>query len=268
MMENKNHINELTQSILIHKKHPFNWSFILVFTGPLLAALTLFIMNMANYDNHDSWVNWLMFAIFTPLILVSLIIGQKRELVGAYGETILLLIPTFVWLLPGHAQAHKTMVIVSFAIVLLGFLVYSSATLLKHHKTKDEDKKHKIANVLLRIGFVGSTVTSTIIIGIILINWADLSLNLADIKDPTTGQIYQDYTATPWIVFISVVTISDALILVMLGLITSMKKSHVKTFNANELGYYKKPKKEDKPKSFVEETMLIKLPKDNHKDKE
>ena len=258
------HIEELTQSILIKKKHPFNLSFALVFTGPLLTAITLFILNRAGVNEPPVWANWVMFAIFVPLIITSLIIGQKRELVGAYGETILLLIPTFVWLLPGHEQALNTMIILAFAIVLIGFIIYSSANILRAVRHQDDDKNRRIANVLLRIGFVASTVTSTVLISIILIDWADHSLHLAD---KTVGkEVIQDYSVTGWIVFISTVTIIDALMLVILGLISSMKDSHVSTFNETEFGYYKNKKgnkDETKKVDIVEKTMLIDLKKRN-----
>ena len=259
------HIEELTQSILIKKKHPFNLSFALVFTGPLLTAITLFTLDMSGITSPPSWANWLMFAIFVPLIITSLVIGQKRELVGAYGETILLLIPTFVWLLPGHEQALNTMIILAFVIVFVGFIIYSSANILRAVRHKDDEKNRRVANVLLRIGFVASTVTSTVLISIILIDWADHSLHLADYKGPA-GEILQDYSLTGWIVFISTITIIDALMLVILGLISSMKDSHVSTFNESEFGYYKGRKgKEDNKKevNIVEKTMLISLKKRN-----
>lgn len=260
------HIEELTQSILIKKKHPFNLSFALVFTGPLLTAITLFILNRTGVNEPPVWANWVMFAIFVPLIIVSLIIGQKRELVGAYGETILLLIPTFVWLLPGHEQALNTMIILAFTIVLIGFIIYSSANLLRAIRHQDDDRNRRIANVLLRIGFVASTVTSTVLISIILIDWADHSLHLAD--KTMGGKIVQDYSVTGWIVFISTVTIIDALMLVILGLISSMKDSHISTFNETEFGYYKDRKgNKDQTKKidFVEKTMIIDLKKRNRR---
>lgn len=258
------HIEELTQSILIKKKHAFNWSFILVFTGPILAASTLFFMSITGHTNPASWVNWFMFLVFVPLILVSLIIGQKRELVGSYGETILLLIPTFVWLLPGHEHALKTMIIMAFIVVVIGFLIYSSANILRHVKHKNDETNKKIANILLRIGFVASTVTSTVIISIILLDWADHSLHIADKKMPN-GEILTDYTVTGWIVFISTVTILDALTLVVLGLITGMKESHMKTFNTQEFGYTKSKKGNTPTKklNIVEKTMIIDLKKHN-----
>lgn len=261
------HIEELTQSILIKKKHSFNLSFVLVFTGPLLTAITLFVLNRMGINQPPIWANWVMFAVFVPLIVTSLVIGQKRELVGAYGETILLLIPTFVWLLPGHEEALDTMIILAFIIIIIGFIIYSSANILRTIRHKDDDKNRRIANILLRIGFVASTVTSTVLISIILIDWADNSLHLADHH---VGQdLEKNYTQTAWIVFISTVTIIDALMLVILGLISSMKDSHISTFNETELGYYKGKKRDlNEPKriNIVEKTMLINIKK-KHKRK-
>lgn len=237
----KNHIQEITQSILMKKKTSFSWSFVLVFTGPLLAATILFALFQAGDTNPSSWVNWLIFAIFVPMILVSLVVGQKRQLVGSYGETILLLIPTFVWLLPGNTGTVKMMVTLSFGIVMFGLLIYMIAGLPKYYKFKNENNAHKITQILLRIGFVASTVTSTVIVSVILINWADFSLNLA----PEDPKIPNRYSQSSWIAFISVVTITVALILVTLGLVTGMKKSHANTFTKNEFGFHPKKQKDD-----------------------
>ena len=233
----KDHIGDMTREILVKRKTSFNWSFLLVFTGPLIGSLILFSIFATGEMHPASWVNWTIFLIFVPLILISLVLGQKRQLVGAYGETILLLIPTFVWLLPGNDETIKLMTMLSFSIVLIGVVIYACAGLPKYFKYKKEDSAHKITQILLRVGFVASTVTSTVIISIILINFADHSLSLAPVIDAATGE--KDYTDTTWIAFISIVTIIVALILVILGLATGMKASHARTFNKDQFAMYK-----------------------------
>lgn len=235
-------IHEMTQNIVMHQRFAINWSFALVFAGPFIASMILFIVLKVSGVQPDSWVNWILAAMFIPLILLSLIIAQKRELIGAYGETILLLIPTFVWLLPGHDQSKETMITISFAIIAFGLLVYIGGSLIKYWKVEvDSDKlllKRKLVEVFLRIGFIAAAVTSTLIISIILINWGDFSLHLARVTDPVSKLEITDYTSKGWITFISVVTILTALTLVILGLVSGAKE-RFKLSLKNNSGYKK-----------------------------
>ena len=268
-LKNIENINQLTKKIVVDKKIGFSSTFFLVFIGPLLATFILFMFSVVGHNQPDSWVNWILAVVFIPTIILSLIVSQKKELIGSYGETILLLIPTFVWLLPGHVDAKNYIVYAGFAVIVLGLVFIFSASLISalRHNTANS-KRMKVTEILLRLGFTAVAISSTLIVSIVLINWGDFSLHLADVKQ---GEIVitttQDYTAGPWITFIAAVTIFVALTLVMLGLLTGYKKKYVETINDKELGvvgtYTRKPTNDKN----LEKTMMINLKKANKKKK-
>lgn len=222
-----NYIQDLTQHIQLQerKKAIFNKTFFIAFVGPLVSTIILFSLAVSGVSHPASWVNWLMLIIFVPLITASLVIGQKKELVGAYGETILILIPTFVWLLGGHDQAIKYLMIITFAVMAFGVVTYAIGLT---RRNKVDPKGQKVTQILLRLGFVGASVAATVVISIVLLNWADFSMHLA----PTSVShedgkeiIEKDYTATAWIMFIALVTVFDAMLLVVLGLVSNYERA-------------------------------------------
>ena len=204
----------------------------LLFLGmlPLIPATILFFMNMfaPSYEAANPWYSHMMLYVFVPIIFFQLFAIQKRELVGSYGETILLLIPTFIWLLPGHSAALIVIRQVSFLIIIIGSVLYTFSMLLRYVRDRVENRyknKKKIISIkywgyiLLKLAFVLSSVVSTLTISILLINYADFSLDLAGTSDPKV----KDYTSSLFIVFISVVTILVAVFLVTLGLLDKFK---------------------------------------------
>lgn len=268
-LKNIENINQLTRKIVVDKKIGFSSTFFLVFIGPLIAAFLLFMFSVLGDTKPSSWVNWVLAIVFIPTIILSLIVSQKKELIGSYGETILLLIPTFVWLLPGHVDAKNYIVYAGFAVVVLGLIFIFSASIVSaiRHNTANS-KKMKVTEILLRLGFTAVAISSTLIVSIVLINWGDFSLRLADVKQ---GEIIitttQDYTTGPWITFIAAVTIFVALTLVMLGLLTGYKKKYLETINDKDLGvvgaYTRKPTSDKN----IEKTMMINLKKARKKKK-
>lgn len=267
-LRNLENINQLTKDVVVDKKLGFSTTFALVFTGPVIATIILFVLSITNVIHPDSWINWLLAVIFIPTIILSLIVAQKKELIGSYGETILLLIPTFVWLLPGHDDAKNYIIYSSFGVVAIGLIIYFMAAVVSaiRHKTPNAQKM-KLTEVFLRLGFTAIAIASTLIISIILINWGDYSLHLADVKvGELVLTIEQDYTAGPWITFIAVVTIFVALTLVMLGLITGYKKKYLETFQDKDLGVVATYTKKQQNDKNIEKTMMISL-KQNKKTK-
>lgn len=257
------HINDLTTNIVLKKKTKPTLAFSLVFAGPLIATIVLFILSMSGVMHPSNVTNWILAVIFIPLIIISMIIAQKRELIGAYGETILLLIPTFIWLLPGHDESKKWMIYMSFFIIFIGLLIFTFGMLMRYMKEpKNEDameKRKKIVEVLLRIGFIATAVTATLIVSIILINFGDFSLHLSKIKD-TRGNDVIDYTNKSWISFIAVITILVALTLVILGLVQG-NKSKLKDSYDNGMKIKEKEKPIKSKKVDVSKTMLIDMKK-------
>ena len=244
-------------------------SWFLFFLGilPLIPTTILFALSIFDEEFvvDNIWFNHMMFFIFIPLILFQLFAIQKLGIVGNYGETILLLIPTFIWLLPGHTEAMSLMKLISFVLILIGGFIYSIAMLAKYVKLR---KKMNIANhksktrltgfILIRLSFVLASVVSTLIISILLVNWADHSLHLADTT--VNGVTTQDYTSSGFITFIAVTTIFVALLLVGLGLISNFNKNFKKQNDYSLGNAFKKSVKINK-KSFLTKTMIIKVPK-------
>ena len=240
-------------------------SWFLLFLGllPLIPTTILFVMGLTeeSYMESHPWFNHVMFFIFIPLILFQLFAIQRRGIVGSYGETILLLIPTFIWLLPGHDEAMSLMKLISFIIILLGGVIYTLAMLgkyVKYHRENEHHKARLTGFILIRLSFVFASVVSTLIISILLINWADFSLHLADVTK--LGVTTQDYTSSGFITFIAVTTIFIALLLVALGLVSKFN-SNFKKQNEYSLGDVFKKKMTNNKKSFVTKTMIIKVPK-------
>ena len=241
-------------------------SLFLLFLGllPLIPTTILFVMGLTDesYIESHSWFNHMMFFIFIPLILFQLFSIQRRGIVGSYGETILLLIPTFIWLLPGHNEAMSLMKMISFIIILLGGVIYTIAMLakfVKFHRQNEHHKARLTGFVLIRLSFVFASVVSTLIISILLINWADFSLHLADTTSKA-GITTKDYTDSKFISFIAVTTIFVALLLVGLGLVSKFN-SNFKKQNDYAISDVIKKKITNNKKSFVTKTMIIKVPK-------
>ena len=242
-------------------------TFLAVLAGPFIAAIIVFSYYIAGYDEIPNYMNWILVTVFIPLIFLSLIIGQYKKLIGAYGETILLLIPTFVWLLPGHSESLRIIATISFIIIMTGVLIYIGSKAIRHIRMRDENKKSTIGQILLRVSFVAATLTSTVVGSIIMVNWGDVSLHLARVHTPT-GDI-SDYTKSAWIIFIAIITIVVALTLVLLGLITNIGRNKRNTFNTENLGFtragssiYNKKKVK---KTEFEKTTIINISKKKRK---
>ena len=242
-------------------------SWFLLFLGilPLIPTTILFALNIFDEEFviDNIWFNHMMFFIFIPLILFQLFAIQKLGIVGSYGETILLLIPTFIWLLPGHTEAMSLMKLISFVLILIGGFIYAMAMLAKFAKLRkklkaeNHDSKIRLTGfILIRLSFVLASVVSTLIISILLVNWADYSLHLADTDKPGVF----DYTSSSFITFIAVTTIFVALLLVALGLISNFNKNFKKQNDYSLGAAFKKSVKVNK-KSFLTKTMIIKVPK-------
>lgn len=213
-----------TVETYLHKKFIFNWTFFIAFLSPLILTCIYFIMFISGVKTPPSWVNWLFLILFLPLITSALIFTQRKQLVGAYGETILVLIPTFVWLLPGHADATKWLIIISFAIIFCGGISYGIGVIRRNKNHHPTTKSLKVTQIFLRLGFVAASVVSTVIISVVLLEWADNSVHLAPKDDDGNA----NYSSGSWIFFIAAVTILDALLLVFLGLITNYEASKEK----------------------------------------
>ncbi len=216
------HIEQIAQTAIKSKKHFKNSTFLGGLLPTLLATVILFVATLAVGGPQflPSWFNWIMLIVFCLSITYSLIIAQRRHLVGEYGETILILIPTFVWLMGGTFKAQEILLYICLALVVVGSIFYAFAWL-AHSKKNEEIGKIRV-QLVLRLSFVAITVAATVILSLILLNWAFGSMHFQQVikTDELTGdQEFSDvYTSTPWVVFIAVVTILSAVLLVMIGL--------------------------------------------------
>ena len=212
---------------VITGKRKFNKKMVFsILSGPILAAMALFIYasisKSADHAIESKTVSWILFGIFVPLLIISLFAMQKYELVGAYGETIILLIPTFVWLLPTHNEAIWWITVVAFIIsmVSLVLLIVSLIYLFKHTKKSEEVRKIVVTTLILRLMFITAAIAATLLVSILLIWWGSNSLDLlgnVGFGDKTSSN-------TEWILFVAVVSIVVASILIALGLMVRFQK--------------------------------------------
>lgn len=198
---------------------------ILVYIAPIVGTIILFIVNLVLKNQlPPKSLNIIMFYSLVILIFLSLFLIQKWELIGAYGESILLLIPTFVWLLPASRQAIGLMIIFAFVITILTMALAITPVIYAKHNHKHTNEK-KMTNMVIfsKLSFMGTSLISTLIVSIIMINWAE-SMGYANVVDMATDQIELDFTKATWIMFISVVTLFTALSLISIGLISAFEK--------------------------------------------
>lgn len=228
MSSTHNHIEHLVDSAEA-KKTFFNIHFLEAFAPIFLATFISFvaIKIVGGPDNLPNWFNWGMFIVFTLGISFSLVVAQKRHLVGAYGETIVVLIPTYVWLLGGKFIAQEIMLDVSMAVMALGVVFAFGSVLPFYIFRKNRERARWNSQILLRICFVCATTTATFIISLIMLNWADKTMKLAPLLvNEETGEPANDYSATTWVIFIALVTIISAAALVMIGLTHGEGEKH------------------------------------------
>lgn len=223
-----NHVHEIAHHAIHTKKHFKNSTFIGGMLPTLLATFILFIATevVGKVEELPSWFNWVMLIVFSITITYSLVIAQRRHLVGAYGETILILIPTFVWLMGGSYEAQTILLYISVALMGVGIVLFAFAWVAK--STKNPEIGLIRVQLMIRLSFVATTVTSTIVISLIMLNWADHSVQLDEVTkiDAHThlATTESDFVSTPWIMFIAIVTILSAVVLVMIGLTGSTSK--------------------------------------------
>lgn len=216
------HIEQIANAAINSKKHFKNSTFLGGLLPTLLATIILFVATVIAHgpEHLPSWFNWIMLIIFCIAITYSLVISQKRHLVGEYGETILILIPTFVWLMGGTFKAQEILLYISLALVLVGSLFYVFAWMA--HSKENEDVGKIRVQLVLRLAFVAITVAATVILSLILLNWAYGSMEFQKVikenEHTHAKEITDVYTSTPWVMFIAIVTILSAVLLVMIGL--------------------------------------------------
>lgn len=219
------HIEQIANAAINSKKHFKNSTFLGGLLPTLLATIILFVATVIAHgpEHLPSWFNWIMLIIFCIAITYSLVISQKRHLVGEYGETILILIPTFVWLMGGTFKAQEILLYISLALVLVGSLFYVFAWMA--HSKENEDVGKIRVQLVLRLAFVAITVAATVILSLILLNWAYGSMEFQKVikenEHTHAEEITDVYTSTPWVMFIAIVTILSAVLLVMIGLTRS-----------------------------------------------
>lgn len=252
------HIEHIADAAIKTKKHFKNSTFIGGLLPTLLATVILFIATMIAHgpEHLPSWFNWIMLIIFCVSITYSLVISQKRHLVGEYGETILILIPTFVWLMGGTFKAQEILLYISLALVIVGSLFYAFAWV-AHSKNNEEVGKIRV-QLVLRLAFVAVTVAATVILSLILLNWAYGSMHFQRIikEDEHTHVVEtlndseDGYKSTPWVMFIAVVTILSAVLLVMIGLTRTTTEDAKIVKLKNSLSHLFKKKHVDKTVIF------------------
>lgn len=214
---------------LAHKQTDEIWVVLLkqifVYIAPIIAAFVLFITMFSTQGrSNNNALNQTLFFTLVPMIFASLFLIQKWELIGAYGESILLLIPTFVWLLPASQQAMDLMVSFSFAFALLTiFFACMPLIYRKLNKTSTPERKVGTMVIFSKISFMCTSLISTVLVSIIMIHWAEsMGWNYYDGADKIVDG--PDLTNPRWIAFISIVTLITALSLIFVGLVSAFEK--------------------------------------------
>lgn len=199
--------------------------------GPILAGLSLFIYSLVMDTDGSNALNktisWVLFVIFVPTLILALFSMQKFELVGSYGETIILLIPTFIWLLPTHEEAMWWITITGFVLAALTFAFMVLSLILIKTKHKNVVNRVLSSTLAMRFTFIFASIASTLLISIVLIWWGQNSLGLIGVNE-ITGE--PTSTNKEWIGFIAAISIFVAGTLIALGLFSrfkEMKKSYL-----------------------------------------
>lgn len=202
--------------------------------GPILAGLALFIyssvMDTDGSNALNQTISWILFGIFVPTLILALFSMQKFELVGSYGETIILLIPTFIWLLPTHDEAMWWITITAFILAALTFTSLVISLILIKTKNKNLVNRVVSSTLAMRFTFIFASIASTLLISIILIWWGQNSLGLIGVN--SKGEAIS--SNKEWIGFIAAITIFVAGTLIALGLFSrfkEMKKTYIKKIN-------------------------------------
>ncbi len=201
------------------EKRKFNKRFFLVLIIPWIITIVIFISELMGLSASSGWVNHLFFWLFIPSLFASLILSHRWSLIGGFGDVILLLMPTFIWLLPGHAMAILFLIIAGFGIFVSGLVFYLVAIFLQYTNLskKNPAKCRMLTLMFYRLAFISASLLSTLVASVILIHWGD---TMGFAEKIANGIASIDYTNVKWITFIAVVTILVALLLVGLGLLS------------------------------------------------
>ena len=235
----------------ITKKRNRYWLIMLIaLFVPYLLTGALVALYYFNILNPPIWTQWVMFGTFIPLIILTLIVHQRNKLAGPYGETILILIPTFVWLLGGADSSIKWLVYMSGIIVGTGLVSFIIAMFFK--------KGSFTKQVLVKLALVASAVVSTVTISVVLLNWGDKAVHLA-------GEVKKDYASRNWIIFIAVVTVASALLLVFIGLLTTFENVNIDRTQISFVGRKRRKRLQKKRDHATQVIQLKKLKKEKAK---
>ena len=210
---------------VIDKKRSPNWKVLsIILFAPTFATLTLFILHFIPSIQDSNTLYWILFAIFVPTLVGTIFVLQKYDLVGSYGETIILLIPTLIWLLPGSIRGDDDGIGIWWTILLafssLMIMLVSVAATMWIYKLKKVSRTKKVlsSTLAMRFIFIFASITSTLMISLILIYWGHHSLHLMDAKGVSSLNQQLDTSSTSWILFIIINSIVVAVTLVGLGL--------------------------------------------------
>ena len=234
-MEEQDILRKHNEDVLTGKRK-FNHKILTaIVLGPILAGLALFIYSAVTNTDSTSTANktisWILFGAFVPTLILALFSMQKFELVGAYGETIILLIPTFIWLLPTHDEAMWWVTITGFALAMMTLVLLIASLILIKVKHTNITRRVLSSTLVMRFTFIFASIAATLLISIVLIWWGQNSLGLLGEK-PVTGEVIS--SNKEWIAFIAGISIVVAGTLISLGLISkfqTMRKSYIKKIN-------------------------------------
>ena len=154
-----------------------------------------------------------------PGMLVSVFILQRYKLLGRYGDAVILLIPTFIWLLPEYEEVMDVLLYIGLGVsgfMILDFVMALYFINKKNYKNdKDKDKGPLYAMVSAKLQFTLAAFLITISSSITLIDWGDFGMHWLRNND------VPDVSKESWVMFIAMV----AMLVVLFMIAESMFES-------------------------------------------
>lgn len=217
------------------KKKKYNFVIpILIMLPALLGTLVPWIYyDIFGQSDEDPVAAQVLTWLLLPGMLFSVFLLQRYKLLGRYGDAVILLIPTFVWLLPEYVVVMDVLLYIAIAVAGVMLIDFFLTFYFMRSKFGDKhgDKGPMYAMVFAKLQFTLAAVLITISSSITLIDWGDAMgwLN----KTMPDGSIKRDATGEPWIMFIAIVAILVVLFMIAESMFESILIVKYKGYEQN-----------------------------------
>lgn len=220
----------------------FRFNVVFYVLAPAFIAMLVPFIYYNLLDVEESRVaSNLIFAFTSIPMTFSLFIMQKYKLLGAYGEVVILLIPTLIWLLPEYPDVMKGAIIVGMAFFGVSILLLLLTVLFL--KRKDVHKAALSSMVVAKIMFLIAGLLTVLAMSITLIHWGDEGMHWLTPR----GSVTKNVKTESWVIFIVVSAVVSAALLLIEGLFSSYIVIEYQQLDPNtteiDLGNWKKIKK-------------------------